>query len=35
MFSLNKPGLLGIDIGDDAVRVVELGAAARCLATLA
>ena len=25
MFSLNKPGLLGIDIGDDAVRVVELG----------
>ena len=25
MFSLSKPGLLGIDIGDDAVRVVELG----------
>ena len=25
MFSLHKPGLLGIDIGDDAVRVVELG----------
>ena len=24
MFSLNKPGLLGIDIGDDAIRVVEL-----------
>lgn len=25
MFSLHKPGLLGIDIGDDAVRVLELG----------
>ncbi|OYO31923.1 type IV pilus biogenesis protein PilM [Janthinobacterium sp. PC23-8] len=24
MFSLNKPGLLGVDMGDDAIRVLEL-----------
>ena len=25
MFSINQPGLLGVDIGDTAVRVIELG----------